>query len=450
MLLSLIKRTISAAICCVTMVGCGLINNEVIDPDDSLDPLLKISGQISNSFTQDFSKLSPRIALYPANFEIYSEKVRTKEFQDRFFNPLFNKDSIAITYPAITFNGKFPLEFTSELTSLPASQYILPYRSPSGREIKIAIFAIMLFDDVNKDGKVTLSMSTDSSTGGFGFSPNTDTLLGVCENQQILYVEDASIIPELNAYITEHLGSGAIWEQLHNGFNLIETVSPPSGNIVFKGVKRATDTDITIKRMSMYETSEDYDTTYNPFITATSIFYFQRDYSTFDFTTLIAVPRDGAQSLHITSSYPLTTSQMKLASTEQEPISHINSGKTFSSYISFTIMTYGIFDNGYLNYSIYSQEQSIELLQSHSRCTVNGSLLNGKDSRITGSDTINNINIVELSSDTLKIDFDATGPTEQGGNLKPIMIREIGVTIIDRGPFNMTTDGKEVDNPYAF
>lgn len=455
---TIVNRIFQVGVLAALVTGCGY-NDDLVDPDDPVTPLLSLSGNLSDGFSENLSSLSPRIGIVPINSTLFSNNMEDEKYARYIIEEMdLFEDSITSTYPAVTFNGKFPMNFSADLAQLPNQRDVQPYRSPSGKIAKIGVYSIILFDDVNKDGLLRFVVKIDSLSGEAFFSGTSDTLLGLCREYLLIYLENSAIIPELNAYIAEHIGAAAQWDQLGDGYNLVKVNQTATLQVPFNGVKlMPAGTQIRlepgVKDPEMAnQTILDID---NVFTTALSLFHFQRNYNLMDYAGVTVVPREGATNIYLKSnSGTLIAGLMSEEGTTpaaQKPKLHVNSGREFSSYLGIFLTAVGVFDKGYIDRSHPLGVFDLENEQFLSRFTVNGKMLNNSDTLVTRydnyADTVSGTNLVMVESDTISIDFPMSGSDENGGALKPRYVHLIGASLFDKGRYTVTADS--VENAYT-
>jgi hypothetical protein len=248
-----------AAAFAVSCLQCDY-RGKLVDANEPVAPLFSLKGKVSPEISSDYfaPQKSVRIGLTPnMAWDFFPDVRYDPTGKSRYNNDRFNwdtgnstpGDTYVTDYPSVTFSGEFPLNFVSRFGSLPAVKMTSRFRAPSGKIFRLGMYGIGLFDDVDKNGVIRVFDPNGATTA----SPVGDQWIGVCRDYFIVYIEDASVLSELNSFITERIGGYAAWEGLKAGFNLVAFTSNEvkSGAKCYSGIRAFADS--TELRITQYD-----------------------------------------------------------------------------------------------------------------------------------------------------------------------------------------------------
>ena len=409
-------RTIAIpAVLAILSVGCDYRGN-LVDPDASTAPLFTLQGNIGTGFPDDLfgPSKSVRIGLIPLTGVYNSDAMRDPQTYRAYLSEpeLVSADTVTVEYPAVSFTGEFPMNFDAEFRSLPDEKLINRYRGPSGTPYRLGVFAIGLFEDVDNDGGIRMSISM-SGSGGALYAPGSDRLVGLCGDYFIIYLEDETLLTELNPYISEHLGASAVWEGLGAGFNLValtETVSADS--LRFTGVRavpRAT--GMHIDPIDLTDSATGAAAPPQSMLAEYCIFHFQRDYGTVDFTQRIVKLPSGNETIYLKT----WGDRHSVAVITEDDL------PSESGVLGISLSATGVFDQGY--YDCSNPMMSRFGFSPGEHFILNGHSCAADETEGAAPDTL------DLDGDTLSAGVAFSGTTRCGGSCAPLYLDTLVVTI---------------------
>jgi hypothetical protein len=378
-------------------------NGHLVNPDDPITPYLSIKGQISPDLSRDFfsENKSARIGLMKLNNVLSSELMRSPDEFKEYYTNFFSTQN----YPSINFQGSFPFNFTTEFKDLPTKEYLTPYRGPSGNLYSIGIFAIVLFDDVNRDGRIATSVMFSDSTEVYG--KDSDSAIGISPKHFIVYVEEKKFTQELNEYINKHIGAQAQWIGLEPGFNLVTLSSPidTSSTAPFTGIQRIND-DALVSIVPITGSEVKNDTTEIPdiFYVGDHLFYFQRSYE--EIMLAYKPVKILSHSNTITIMSDVTKKSIAIANQQSPGIT------SDPQTLMLSLISTGTFDLGYTH---STDPYAIDTDIDDEFYTLNSESLKASYMK-NQSDTL------FVESDTIRIGFHKSGVNSLGGALAPVYL----------------------------
>jgi hypothetical protein len=356
-----------------------------VNPKDGVSPYFTLKGQISEEISRASitTANSPRIVLIPLNDVYGSEAMRTPDAYQKYYGVHPSTDSFVQSYESIDFEGEFPLKFTTVFNELPQEAMLQTYNSPSGKKYQLGIYAIALFDDINKDSKVVLKANMISK-GVFEYADGSDTMIGIVPDNFIVYLEQADFTSELNTYISEQIGENAQWVGLGGGYNLVRFTST-NVDTGYKGIERLpAETEVSISPFTVL-----MDTIFKKFPPVYDalyrLFYFQHHYISgagSGFVTLkMNTPSD---SIFFVSDF--ANEQLYVQKMEDQ---RNNVPEVFRMILGFT----GIVDLGYAHYSVFDSMKTNKSASFDNFFTINARERNTPypayfDTLLIDSDTI--------------------------------------------------------------
>ena len=411
---ALMNIVIPAAIV-ISWIRCDY-QGTLVDPDEPIQPLFTLHGSISSEFPDDLftPSKSIRIGLMPRTGYYNSDAMSDPETYRKYLNePEYGySDTFAVEYPAISFTGEFPMNFNSEFKNLPDEQLINRFRGPSGAAYRLGIYAIGLFDDVDKDGAIRMSVSSGVS-GGAIYAPGSDRLIGICRDYFIIYLEDVSLLTELNPYIAGHIGTHAVWQGLGAGFNLVALTSEVNiDSLSFTGVcAYPPATGLHIDPIDLTNPAIDSSISYPSMLASYCLFYFQRDYGTTDFAIRMAKIPAGSDTIYLKT----WGNRRSVTVTIEDYL------KPASEILGITLSAAGIFDQGYYDCSNPMMSRFGFTFGEHF-------IVNGHSCAVDAGDQ-SAPDTFDLDGDTLSTGMALTGVNRCGGLLAPVYVDTFVITI---------------------
>jgi hypothetical protein len=412
----------NAASVCLSFIPllAGLITQcdyrgDLVKPEDNPSSYFTLKGQIgekisSTSFT---SSNSPRMALIPINYVVLS--------------PL---DTFVQPYESIEFEGEFPFKFTSVFHELPQAAMLHTYTGPSGRNYQIGIYAIGLFDDINRDSSIVMKADRTNTEHGveFGYAEESDTMIGIVPDKFIVYLEQDDFTVELNAYIAEQIGDNAQWIGLGGGYNLVSSASDTVSKFV--GIhKLSSEAEVSIAPYNMIDPFISGE--HPPVVTVQyHLFYFQHQYMTGDATTMAKVKiNTPSDKIVFVSDYAAEnftiTKQMDSFLFKDTP-----------NVVNLLFQFVGLIDLGYAHYSMYDSLKTNRAFTLGNFFTITNA--HERDmTRPMWQDTL----IVD--SDTVHIGYQPDMIRKCGGNPDPVNVESFRLIVqaSENAPWTIATTG---------
>lgn len=411
-------------LCAIVVIQCDY-RGDLVDPKDSASPYFTLKGQLSEEISRASitSTNSPRIVLIPLNSVSGSEAMRSPGAYQKYYGTTPVTDSFEQSYESIDFEGEFPLKFTTVFNELPQEAMLQTYRSPSGKQYQLGIFAIALFDDINGDSKVVLKANMISK-GVFEYSDGSDTMIGIVPDNFIVYLEQSDFTSELNTYISEQIGDNAQWVGLGGGYNLVRFTST-NIDTKYKGIERCSaETEVSISPFTVLMDTifknfpPVYDAQYK-------LFYFQRQYLKTESAGLLKLKINSASdSIFFVSDF--ANEQLRV---QQYVDKYVNVPEVFILTLSFS----GIVDLGYAHFSVFDSMKTSRSISLHNFFTFNARERN--TTRPVFTDTL------LIDSDTVHVGYQPDVIKKCGGDPLPIHVDyfDIRAMVSENAPWTIVT-----------
>ena len=414
----------------------------LVDPDDAVEPLFTVRGSISQDISDEYftGSTSAKIGLIPVvdGFSLLHKvfipckpeyhRYTPFDISSDFGTVSMKGDQFLGKYPSVSFYGEFPRNFTSRFESLPVENMTSVFTAPSGKEYRLGIYAIALFDDVDKDGMVhfnaelvdTPQSGICNATSMLRHALDSDQWIGICPDYFIVYIEDAAFLDEMNTHIAGHFGADAQWEGLTAGYNLVTFTSPVTfDNVDFTGVRACPDS--TGVNIISFDLDDFFDPeTYIPVTLAANywLFYFQRFYTDYDYSSIGVKGLSGNTTLYVKVAGNLHNGFISIiddstGTWDDDPMIKVNLKAT------------GVFDQGYFTCFNPLKGYSHTIPSPHGRSLiVNGKSCADFSPLYQLRDTISLVD-----GDTLSIDFAKQGSTDCGSPNAPVAVDAVNIII---------------------
>jgi hypothetical protein len=415
-------------VCALVVTQCDY-RGDLVDPKDSISPYFTLKGQISEEISRASitSTNSPRIVLIPMNDVYGSEAMRSPGAYQKYYGIHPSIDSFVQSYESIDFEGEFPLKFTTVFNELPQDAMLQTYRSPSGKQYQLGMYAIALFDDINKDSKVVLKADMISK-GVFEYADGSDTMIGIVPDNFIVYLEQADFTSELNTYISEQIGENAQWVGLGGGYNLVHFTSTNYNDYKTKytGIERLpAETEVSISPFKILP-----DTVHQEipaaYYASNKLFYFQRRY-------VEHVSTGPLLTLKINSSSDSIFFVSDFANEQLHVRKGVDRGNNVPEVFRMMIGFSGIVDLGYAHYSVFDSMKTKSSIPYDNFFYINA---RGRDTTLPIS-----VDTLIIDSDIVHLGYQPDVIKKCGGNPIPIYVDyfSMQVMVSENAPWTIVT-----------